>query len=376
VARACRELRGWVQKGFRCGTCCKFLAIHRLEMSPTDFVFALRGARLFVAFRYKSTNPIGINKRCFMKMLSRAPGKRGAAADALPWEILTQIDLKKQIYQYDLEFKYCWGLFQHLDHDVRANILKTCCIVTLKTETIFKRQAQFVFEYLSRAGLQIVHAENINITNNMVGAAWRYYMNMATPCRLHLHFDVLSQRPAVVLVCRLPEKDPTQLCTEFLAPVKNNLRESLGQTNFFLNYIHSCDEPADFIRELPVWLGGAGLRRFIETAASLNLRPEKAPCISNLDSELHKIYSAIEETDFNPRAALERIRRIIKTTPESKSIIDHIDKTLEDSEASLIAWPIINHLNKQKCSYSRWDLYLALSEFIQHVDASKNPIFN
>ncbi|MBG0807928.1 hypothetical protein IY145_00580 [Methylosinus sp. H3A] len=287
----------------------------------------------------------------------------------IPWPYLTRLPEKVALYNSDVEFRYSFGLLYQMDPKALNEFLSEYGIIVLKPETFFARRALLAISFLKQHGYDVRHVLYLELSANIAANIWRYSLNIATIDRLILLLGVLTQRPALAMIVRRKHKDERP-CTTSLSKLKgsslildrdeNTLRGLLAGPNPYLNYVHTADEPADLIRELPTWFGFDSVKSVVTNV----LGNESV----SFDEELRHIYSQIPESDMNPAQAARRM--IDRFREEDGDIAEHIDYILKDDNEFMDIKLVLSH--KFKVNYAdTFDLYLMLSEYIDHIDPTR-----
>lgn len=137
-------------------------------------------------------------------------------------------------------------------------------LLLLKPDAVAARAIHPTLDWLADNGYRVVAARVIAVDRLMIRALWYHNWHIASPERRRiadlmielsaaLLLVITDDRPGAVAVRLTAGKGPT-------APRQRRegeLRFLLGGSTYLLNLVHTSDTPAEVLRELGVYLGGA-----------------------------------------------------------------------------------------------------------------------
>jgi nucleoside diphosphate kinase len=178
------------------------------------------------------------------------------------WTWLTLLEKKAELYSQDVYFREGYDdLKDWLGGSLETIIPKYASII-LKPEAIAHRKAHDCINFLCRNGFDPVAFKTFRFNRHLIRDLWRFQFNGATRERLDT-LDMWSRTTDIVYVVlksKLPQEElsASHRLTKLKwhsNPARHNeweLRKALGQNIIMLNYIHSTDESADFVRDFGV----------------------------------------------------------------------------------------------------------------------------
>lgn len=297
-------------------------------------------------------------------MLAPTSDPLRALPDPLTWDRLTDASWKQVEYAADGLFREGWADLQRLTGDQGAFATSCMTSMILKPETLARRSSGHVIELLRERGFRIALAKEIDLDGRNVQAVWRYQMDTASDDRILLRTLPLAPTKAVYL---LLQRDPHGCdAARSLSKCKGSphahlqkpeqLRSQLDQPNPTISFIHAPDDPADFIRELPVWLNYAERRQcrpmfssFVSDAAT---RLEEA--------KLTTFEKSVESYHFDVGKMVENIRKRAAATGELQQLVC----STFDSTSPLDLAEYCRLLDAQHAPLKCWDNFFFASQYI------------
>ncbi len=143
-------------------------------------------------------------------------------------------------------------------------LLDRYAVLTVKACGVLARKSSMIVTWLHANGFDIVDAWTTQITPDRSRTLWRWQLEKATRQRLWVMDNILGSTETLVLILR-DRRDSPVPATTWLSQNKGpanqdkqrtgQLRFVLKPTCYLLNYVHTCDDPVDMLRDIYV-LGG------------------------------------------------------------------------------------------------------------------------
>ncbi len=223
-----------------------------------------------------------------------------------PW--LSRSRVKRQIYGVDLYFREGWeDICEAIPSpEERRNLLQTHSLLVLKPDAVVGRSIRNALAWLARHGVEVVSCETCVVGTHATKALWTYQWNTATRDRRTLLELLFSMTDSLVLTVRLPAD--LSSASERMSSMKGSatpslreswhLRSALNARNHVLNSVHTCDESADMIRELAVFLDAGARRRSILSMLS--------GIPASTEAKVDSLYKSAPERDLSFEASHRR----------------------------------------------------------------------
>jgi nucleoside diphosphate kinase len=213
---------------------------------------------------------------------------------------------KLDLYATDTYFLESWEDLHTVRDQVRLPSISRLAALTLKPDAIVGRMLLPTIAWLAENDFVIVAAERFEFDRHLIRGIWQYSWNAASRGRKELVDLLLSATPSLFLALRGPEEASLWLSRN-KGPANpddrrpGQLRSHLGAFSTLLNFVHTSDEPADFIRELGVYFPASRRRRIYRSMGLGSSTSEAVQLARQLETE----YAA---HDLSQRASVERIR--------------------------------------------------------------------
>jgi Nucleoside diphosphate kinase len=287
-------------------------------------------------------------------------------SERVPWDLLTLSPDKREAFSRDAEFRY--GFHRLSSAGIDLNKLVRCYgVAVFKPEAFYSRKVEQGLQFLASKGYETVYAEIGEFTNSLIAQAWRYQLNPATPCRLDLLFRIGPRRPILTMLIRSTESElpATLLLSELKGSVKGRnpetLRGLLGGPTSFMNYVHVSDEPADVVRELPLWLSPEGYDSCLQCLSS-----DTATTVGVDRACIEEIYAGLEFSDMDPSATMGRLIGALRNGGAPEALLREME-AVRDGRRPLVARTLIESARTYAPSCSKWDVYLVTSHFAERT---------
>lgn len=173
---------------------------------------------------------------------------------------LSKVDAKRVFYADDTFFRLAFEAFERSKSGSALEALSNFSIVVIKPEALMLGRTQAILQFLLDHGFEFVLWEKIQLSDAQCEQIWRYQWNRATLDRIQLQSRMMTVAPSFVLIVKSDAS-----CTGLPASVRlralkgasnpalrssDDLRTILKSPNRLVNFVHSTDEPADFVREM------------------------------------------------------------------------------------------------------------------------------
>lgn len=150
-----------------------------------------------------------------------------------------------------------------------------------------------------------------------------------------------------------------------------NLRYKLNSINSLLNYIHTCDEPADFYRSLGLYFNEESRKQLLKKIKAGN------PCENELSACIEKLHRQHEAIDFDLDKIIEKI--IAKAEffeEEQRNKIIRICEQMPQIDEE--QWHLLyqTFVGKEEELLNRWEVIVLLTSCVKTSIKNKKAIIN
>ncbi len=282
----------------------------------------------------------------------------------LDWERLTKCPEKVQLYAQEPYVRNAWADCQAQWGDETNAVIQQLAVVMLKPEAIVRGCLPAVVGFLTDHGLTPIAWRNVELGPSRCTTIWRYQWNKATDDRVALHLFIAKQARWLLVVLRDDEPVPGLPASIRLWGLKgqtderqrdpSHLRSVIGMKNRMIGFVHTPDEPVDFVREQgilfqtdtrPAWL-----RELTVNLNATRTRELLKTSTSETDPVSHSVDSA------------EVIRRL--TNAGSARLVQLANAAREGARCSLteVRAAFADLTNPSVI----WDYVILASELIEH----------
>lgn len=251
----------------------------------------------------------------------------------LDWRLLTSLAKKQELYNEDSFFRE--GLADVLDawgNDAERYLHRTALLI-FKPDAIGGRRVLLATKLLGERGFVPVAAESIAFDGPLYHGLYRYQLRRGTldkvrlytrwslglSCLVVAYHDVLP-RPGMPGSIRFKTMKGHALVD---LRQQNDLRTLLKSANSIANFIHSADEPADVVREMPICIPADRRAAFLQAIR----RADADAGTAALQLLVAQIEQTVPEHDVNPVVAGQRIRAKAAAAGASAAV-EMIDQAL------------------------------------------------
>lgn len=231
---------------------------------------------------------------------------------------LTSSLKKQEIFTKDFYFELSYEIASQILNSKMKTILKNHVFLLIKPETFITNKIDILIKDLKKHHFELVYVSLKPINHTQISELWKYMWSGASLMRIITNQEYYSRYMSGLLILRNTRYNDTDLCS-FMTKIKGSslnghykestIRYHMNSINTFLNYIHSPDEIADFMREIAVFFQWDDLNEiynrifhessidFYELENLATTYPYKAstlPCELILDTLLQNIQDGIQ----------------------------------------------------------------------------------
>jgi nucleoside diphosphate kinase len=247
--------------------------------------------------------------------------------------------------------------------------------LTLKPDAVVGRTLKPTLDWLGGHGFSVVAAELVEFERHIIRGIWQYSWNVASRDRKDLVDILLTTTPSLFLALCGPE-DASLWLSQNKGPANpkyrqpGQLRYGLGSFSTLLNFVHTSDEPADFIRELAVYFPAPTRQRIYRAMGS----GESPQCAESLAVELESRFPA---HDLNLDTSIDRIRALVDADGDGggrdltmlRQLLDEI------ASGSTRDWRTLFRLAKAaQIPCQDWDLIVIATNLVQLDNPDIDPV--
>lgn len=230
------------------------------------------------------------------------------AATAPLEEYLSSSEKKRVLYGVDEAFLSAWDDVTSF-HDDAEVFVTSYTFILFKPEAIVARNIEKALEFLAARGFRPVAFVPLHMSSQTVQGLWRYQLNQATPERIRIVNTLMSAADLLFVLLRDEQDGSASVRLRQLkgpsACAKRSpdqLRYQLGRQSDFLNFVHTPNEPADFVREFGVFFSHTQRQELLRTASA---NQDQWPALLEAAAQL---YSRFPRHDLSFEAALNRLK--------------------------------------------------------------------
>ena len=260
-------------------------------------------------------------------------------------------------------------------------VLDRCAILVLTPDAICARRAATALDALEDYSFTVVAEAAFRYNRHMLREVWRHQSTPEDIDRIQVVDLALTRAPSLLLCLRDDDATTKLPGSVRLASLKgsarlvgsdsarDSLRGRLGARCPLLNFVHTCDEPADIVREVPIYLGRRGRARFLAQASQAKDR--RAAAYRTL-SELER-QTPVHDLDFESSVA--RLRAVVdgcdrvSVRQEAGAVLDRL------SSFQGFDWTRLSDLlSAAGVEYDAWDLVTVATEVVSRCTAAESRV--
>ncbi|WIH04871.1 nucleoside-diphosphate kinase [Xanthomonas translucens pv. graminis] len=288
----------------------------------------------------------------------------GRYAPSFP-DALTEMDSKALLYALDPYFWEGWEDLTAVAGTAACELAHTYSLVLLRPDSLAARKAEAVLDWLPDNGFVVVDCISLGVDRHQVRALWQYQWNNAIRERKEACDALMQSGPSLLLIIRsdtasvLPDSTAARFArlkgaADPALRRPGDLRLRLGHKSRMLSYLHSPDEPADFVRELAILLDSAQRRAVGKKITCV------APAVTSqqLAGMVASAYSQTAHNALDLAASLDRIQAVALSATEPTdrdrlSLLCLIDKARCGER---VDWrDLFSLLDMRDAAYEPWD---------------------
>jgi nucleoside diphosphate kinase len=231
---------------------------------------------------------------------------------------LTSMEEKKFFYAIEPSFRES---FEDAD-EIFGSHFKEYSLATsamiFKPDAIVDRKVEAALNHVINRGFTPIAFRLFTYNKFIIREDWKYQYNIATRNRMRIVDYLLETAPSLFVVFKKTPQRLNNACAEMTSlkghsdpslRTSEDLRYHLRGINSLLNYIHTCDEPADFYRGTGLYFNEVERRKlFSEIALRTDLTDK-------LFQFVEKLYG-----DY-PKVNLD-LQRVLITLKDSATVLD------------------------------------------------------
>jgi len=292
---------------------------------------------------------------------------------SLPIE-LSRLPAKRDLYAVDTYFLESWEDFLTVAAEQSLPAPSRFASLTLKPDAVVGRTLEPTLEWLAEHGFSIVAAELVEFERHIIRSIWLYSWNVASRDRKDLVDILLTATPSLFLALLGPE-DASLWLSQNKGPANparrrpGQLRSRLGYFSTLLNFVHTSDEPADFIRELAVYFPAPTRRRIYRAMSSPGASLQRAEDLA------HQLEAHHPPHDLDLDRSLVRIRATAgpgngdRDAAELHQLLDEIANRESQDWRNLFRLAEAAGISPQS-----WDLIVIATNLVQMDNPDLDPV--
>ena len=293
--------------------------------------------------------------------------------------MLVSSPAKLAAYSTDVYFREGTRDFAALPR--HESLLERCALLVLTPDAICARRGTTALDALSDYGFTVVREAVFQYNRHMLREVWRHQSSPEDIDRIQVVDFSLTRGPSVLLFLR-DDDDTTKLPGSVrLASLKgsarlvgsestrDSLRGRLGARCALLNFVHTCDEPADVVREVPIYLGRRRRARLLAEASQGHDRSDAAyRAIKRLERQ-----TPAHDLDFEASVARLRVA-VDRCEPpsarrEGTAILDRLG-----SRRGFDWTRLGDLLSAEGVGYDPWDLVTVATEAVSSCTVPESRV--
>ncbi|HEX8052715.1 MAG TPA: nucleoside-diphosphate kinase [Thermoleophilaceae bacterium] len=251
----------------------------------------------------------------------------------------------------------------------------------VKPDAVAGRRLDATLRWLAEHEVAIVAAERCRLTRRTIRALWQYQWNLATRDRRDLADLLMPSVESLLLVLRPRagqgrDDVPFTLTLNRMkgpadpeARAPGQLRHSLGNENYLLNFVHTTDEPADMVREIGVLFEPAVRRRVYEAAR------DGRDAAQDARREVDELHRQVAPQDLSLAGALERVAgraRALQPSRERDELLAAVERVRSGDERD---WRGLRALaDRADVPLERWDQIALGTHLMNAKEEGREPV--
>ena len=292
----------------------------------------------------------------------------------------TRNQKKRDLYAIDPYFREGYESAFEIFGDQLKNIALQSSAIVFKPDAIVNRKILETIKFLVKKEFTPIAYKTFTYNRHSIREDWRYQYNVATRNRIRAVDYLLQTSPSLVVFFKKKPKIYNNACEE-MTKLKghsnpkyrkiDDIRYQLKSINSLLNYIHTCDEPADLFRSLGLYFDD------IERIDLLDDIKLMGNVWQNLNKVVTTLYDTYEKSNFNYLKTVNVLKKLLyKFSTDQQKYLEEIcnNPILLSSKQ----WDYLyNILVVEKPGVlSRWETNILLTSSVKVSIENKNAIIN
>lgn len=168
---------------------------------------------------------------------------------------------KINLYKMEIPYRISTCLAQMYWPDQYENKVYKYAIAIIKPETVMLGKVSEVISIIDKAGFEIIFYSKRKLTAQQTYEMWKFGWENASTERILINQKLFSICDSIILILHCRFSAQMSAC-EILTDLKGDscpekrkpyqIRSQLHPLNYILNFIHTSDESADFLREIGI----------------------------------------------------------------------------------------------------------------------------
>lgn len=277
---------------------------------------------------------------------------------------------KSVLYRDDINFLETALQLGELGTENAHVLIDRATAIVFKPDAFVSRSMGPAIVFLIDHGFVPLRCEFFTYDRNMIRAAWRYQINIATCERLRVVEHLLAGRSAAYLLLGREAREGAGSASEALNALKGEaeiagrtpdcLRSLLGDHNTFLNKVHIPDDTADFLRELSVYFDHATRSSLLRHALA------QGPVLEDSTGLADTIQASWDRHSFDVNEAIGAMRGEVARAPipqgERRKLLIRLAAL---SEGAKLSHSDIDLFLDNVALFRDWDLVVLLTQCVE-----------
>lgn len=299
----------------------------------------------------------------------------------IPWDKLTQSLKKKNVYSSDFYFELSYeAALQSIQSDIVSKI-NAFTLLFIKPETLLTKKIEVLIEDLQKHHFKLVYASIRSISHVQISELWKYAWSAASIIRIIINQMYYTKFDCGILILQNTQCG-SESASSFLSKIKGkppysepHIRYHMNAINIFLNYIHSPDDNADFMREAAIffsWDELTEIYRRIQSNITIpfqtlrNMTKKYPYCVETTTPEnalnvlIQKVSDEMEKSfETDRKIFLSDIYRELLSIKNKKSRFTHV---------------ILENMRKADVLEWDWSLFIVITHYMEYA-TKHNTLF-
>lgn len=195
-------------------------------------------------------------------------------------ELTSNANFKKTIYKNEISYRMVISMAEmYWSCQYKKEMLRYG-LMLIKPDALMMGKISEIFSILQEAGYELIYYVRKNIGSARSAELWKFsWVNASLECIL-VNQKLFSMHDSLILILRTHDTSKKSAC-EMLTDLKGSaieskrkpyqIREKIKPINYVLNYVHTSDDPDDFLREIGILLDWGELIQAFEAMTTNNI---------------------------------------------------------------------------------------------------------